>query len=66
MDVLEVGEVYLTAAQLCQRFGGKSDMWLWRLLRDEPSFPKPFVIRKQRYFRLSELVAYENAARRAA
>jgi hypothetical protein len=62
----EAGEVYLTAPQVCQRFGNKSAMWLWRALREESDFPRPIVIRKQRYFRLGELTAYENAARRAA
>jgi hypothetical protein len=63
LAVHEAGEVYLTGPQVRQRFGGKSDMWLWRTLRAEPDFPRPVVIRKQRYFRLSELVAFENANR---
>jgi predicted DNA-binding transcriptional regulator AlpA len=65
-EVHEAGEIYLTAPQVRQRFGGKSDMWLWRLLHDETSFPRPVVIRHQRYFRLSELVAFENASKVAA
>jgi hypothetical protein len=60
----EVGEVYLTAPQVRQRYGNKSDMWLWRILREEPEFPRPIVIRKQRYFRLRDLVEYEGACRR--
>ena len=63
--VHEAGEIYLTAPQVRQRFGGKSDMWLWRLLSEEPSFPRPVVIRNQRYFRLSELLAFENASKTA-
>jgi predicted DNA-binding transcriptional regulator AlpA len=63
LEVHEAGEIYLTVPQLRQRFGGKSDMWLWRLLREEPKFPRPVVIRHQRYFRLSELLAFENASK---
>jgi hypothetical protein len=63
--VHEAGEVYLTAPQVRQRFGGKSDMWLWRILRNEPRFPRPLIIRSQRYFRLAELEAFENASKAA-
>jgi hypothetical protein len=66
MDETEVGEVYLTAPQVRQRYGNKSDMWLWRMLREEPQFPRPIVIRRNRYFRLRELVAYEAACQRGA
>jgi predicted DNA-binding transcriptional regulator AlpA len=31
---------YLTAGQVRVRFGGVSDMWLWRYMRDH-GFPKP-------------------------
>jgi hypothetical protein len=66
MHDTETGEVYLTAPQVRQRYGNKSDMWLWRVLREEPSFPQPIVIRRQRYFRLRDLIAYEDACRREA
>jgi hypothetical protein len=66
MHDTEVGEVYLTAPQVRQRYGNKSDMWLWRMLRDEPNFPRPTIIRRQRYFRLRDLVAYETACRKEA
>ena len=66
LAVHEAGEIYLTAPQVRQRFGGKSDMWLWRILRDEPRFPRPVVIRNQRYFPLSELVAFEHESRGAS
>jgi predicted DNA-binding transcriptional regulator AlpA len=62
----QASEVFLTAPQVRQRYGNKSDMWLWRVLREEPEFPKPIVIRKQRYFRLCDLIAYEDACRREA
>lgn len=55
-------EVYLTAPQVKARYGGRSDMWLWRMLRDEQNFPRPKMIRGHRYWRLSDLVAFEDAA----
>jgi predicted DNA-binding transcriptional regulator AlpA len=59
-------ETYLTAPQLRHRFGGRSDVWLWRLLNDErANFPKPVIVRRCRYFPLSEIEAWE-ASRRAA
>jgi hypothetical protein len=30
----QIGEIYITAPQLRERFGGRSDVWLWRLLND--------------------------------
>jgi predicted DNA-binding transcriptional regulator AlpA len=63
---LQQSETYLTAPQLRERFGGRSDVWLWRLLKDEQAnFPKPVIIRKCRYFPLSEVEAWV-AANRAA
>jgi hypothetical protein len=52
-------EVFLTAPQVRKRFGGRSDMWLWRMLREEPSFPRPLMIRGHRYWRISDLVDFE-------
>jgi predicted DNA-binding transcriptional regulator AlpA len=57
----EAAEIYLTAPQVRRRFGDKSDMWLWRLLREEPAFPRPVRIRNQRYWRVTDLVAFERA-----
>jgi hypothetical protein len=59
LDKQSEPEIFLTAPQLRQRFGGKSDMWLWRLLREEPRFPKPLMIRRNRYWRLSAIEAFE-------
>ena len=54
------GETYITAPQLRERFGGRSDPWLWRLLNDErANFPKPLKVRGKRYFPLSEIEAWE-------
>ena len=38
--------VYLNAAQVRSRYGGMSDMALWRWLQDDDlGFPKPFRIK---------------------
>jgi len=53
---------YLTAAQVRQRYGGVSDMALWRWLRDEKlGFPRPLRIQSRRFWRLTDLVAWERA-----
>ena len=57
----EADEVFLPARSVRQRYGGKSDMWLWRLLRDDPGFCRPTYIRGQRYWRLSALVDWERS-----
>jgi hypothetical protein len=53
---------YLTAAQVRKRYGGVSDMALWRWLRDERlGFPQPLRIQSRRFWRLTDLVAWECA-----
>ncbi len=53
-------DVHLSAPQVRRRYGARSDMWLWRLLRDNRSgFPKPLVINNRRYWLLSELRQWE-------
>jgi predicted DNA-binding transcriptional regulator AlpA len=53
-------EVMLTAKQVRTRYGGVSDMALWRWLRDERlAFPQPIVINSRRYWRLSDLAQWE-------
>jgi predicted DNA-binding transcriptional regulator AlpA len=42
-----------------------SDMWLWRVQRSDPEFPKPVVVRNRRFWRLSELMAWEEKRKRA-
>jgi hypothetical protein len=52
---------YLTANAVRQRFGGISDMTLWRWLHDEKiAFPQPKVINRRRYFRVEDVEAFEN------
>jgi predicted DNA-binding transcriptional regulator AlpA len=55
---------YLTATQLRARYGGVSDMWLWRRLEDDTHFPKPMRVKSKRYWRLADLLEWE--ARHAA
>ena len=41
---------YLNAAQVRTRYGGVSDMALWRWLQDDAlGFPKPFRINRRRF-----------------
>jgi hypothetical protein len=62
----QVADCFLTAAQTRVRYGHVSDMWLFRRLRDGSGFPQPLVVNKRRYWRLSELIAWERAASRTA
>jgi predicted DNA-binding transcriptional regulator AlpA len=53
---------YISAAMLRARYGGISDMTLWRWLADQAlSFPKPLVINRRRFWRLDQLEAWEGA-----
>lgn len=54
-------DCFLTARQTRARYGDISDMWLWRRQHDESGFPKPMVVEKRRFWRLSELIAWERA-----
>jgi predicted DNA-binding transcriptional regulator AlpA len=58
-------DYFLTAVQVRQRYGNASDMWLWRRLHDDSNFPRPIKIRKRRYWKLSELIAWERACANA-
>ncbi len=53
---------YGTAKQVRERYGGISDMTLWRWLRDPNlQFPKPIVINGRRYWRWDKLDAFDDA-----
>jgi predicted DNA-binding transcriptional regulator AlpA len=43
-----------------------SDMTLWRWLRSDMGFPKPYYIGRYRYWREAELLDWENARPRMA
>jgi predicted DNA-binding transcriptional regulator AlpA len=52
--------VYLNAGQVRDRYGGISDMTLWRWLHDEKlGFPKPRHINRLRYWDDAELTEWE-------
>ena len=55
-------ECFLTARQTRARYGNVSDMWLHRRLHDASGFPRPIVICGRRFWRLSDLVAWERNA----
>jgi hypothetical protein len=59
-----VNDVCLDARGVRERYGGRPDMWLWRLLESDRDFPRPLVIRRKRYWRLSELLGWEEKRRR--
>ena len=40
---LKRGRHYLTSAQVRERYGGRSGVWLWRKLRYDATFPRPLV-----------------------
>jgi predicted DNA-binding transcriptional regulator AlpA len=64
IELSGVSDCFLTSKQTRSRYGDSSDMWLWRLLNDEKSgFPKPLMIRGRRFWRLSDLVAWESTMR---
>jgi hypothetical protein len=53
-------DVYLSARQTRARYGDISDMSLFRWLRDpKMKFPEPMRIQKRRYWRTSDLLAWE-------
>ena len=62
MSSSEGGRVYLTARQVCSRYGGISDMTLWRWLRDpDLNFPPPLLIQGRRYFSEASLDDFDEA-----
>ena len=54
---------YLTDPQIRRRYGGKSHVWLWRMIRNNPDFPRPHRINTQLYFLESEVDSYDAATR---
>lgn len=53
-------DVYLTARQVRERYGGCSDMALWRWLQDEAmQFPRPLIINGRRLWKILDLEIFE-------
>jgi len=59
---------YLTAAQLRERYGNVSHMWIERRLKRVPNFPRPVKLGGSglRMFELDELEQWERACAVAA
>jgi hypothetical protein len=54
------GAVFISAPQVCKiRYGGRSIMWLERLLKRDPNFPRPIYFGRLRFFEIAALEAYE-------
>jgi predicted DNA-binding transcriptional regulator AlpA len=57
---LNIHDRYLTSTQVRQRYGDLSEMSIWRWLRDpDMAFPRPLVLRRRRFWREADLVAWE-------
>lgn len=51
---------YFTAPQVRRRYGGRSDMWLHRILnKPESGFPQPLYLNGRRYWDESWLERWE-------
>jgi predicted DNA-binding transcriptional regulator AlpA len=56
----EDDSVLLPSAKVKMRFGGISDMTLWRWERNEKlGFPQPVRINRRRYYRLGDIKEFE-------
>jgi hypothetical protein len=51
---------WISARQVCARYGGRSLMWLERKLKNDPSFPRPTYFGSLRYWQPTSLDAYDN------
>lgn len=60
------GVEYIDGAQLRTRYGGRSDMWLYRMGEKEPTFPRPIKIGARNFWRLADIIAYEDRKRATA
>lgn len=59
VDVQAAGEVYLPARRVWERYGiHETTLHRW-LHNDEVGFPEPIYIGRYRFWRLSDLVAFE-------
>jgi len=54
--------VYISAPQVCERYGGVSHMWLERILKHDKTFPRPAKFGGWRFFKIEELIAWERQA----
>lgn len=60
-------DVFLSSRDMKRRYGNVSDMWLYRREHDESlKFPKPIRICGRRFWRLDDLVTWENSLQQEA
>jgi predicted DNA-binding transcriptional regulator AlpA len=56
-----MADVYLKTAQVRQRYGDASHMWIERRLASDKTFPRPVFFGRMRYWKLSDLERWEAA-----
>lgn len=56
-----IGAVWITSNQVCERYGGRSQMWLWRRIKTDAAFPKPTYMGRMQFFFVAALDAYDRA-----
>ena len=55
-------DVFLDARAVRRRYGGRSDMALFRWIKDPKlGFPAPIYIQQYRYWRLADLIEWERS-----
>jgi predicted DNA-binding transcriptional regulator AlpA len=54
-------EIFLKTRQVQARWGGVSHMFVERRLKNDATFPKPVFLGRLRFWKLSELEAWEAA-----
>jgi predicted DNA-binding transcriptional regulator AlpA len=57
---------YLNTKQVLNRYGGKSEMWLWRIRRNDSRFPRPLVIGQRNLFLEEALDEFDDTCREEA
>lgn len=51
---------FMSAGEVCTRYGGKSSVTLWRWIKNfELGFPKPIKICGRRFFAIADLDAFD-------
>jgi len=56
-----VKEKRIQAAAVRELCGGVSDMWIWRRMDGDSTFPRPIYIARRRFWRESDLIEWLNA-----
>jgi hypothetical protein len=58
---IPVNAAFMSARQLCDRYGGISFTTLGRYCKDDPDFPRAIYFAKRvRFFKVSDILAYEH------